>query len=643
MSEKEIKGLHEGAYGGVSGDAYEPYIPAKTVMPEISIVSIILGIFIAIVFGGANAYLGLKVGMTVSASIPAAVISMGIIRGIMRRKWILENNMVQTIGSAGESLAAGVIFTVPALFLWAREIEELSTPSLFTVFLMSLFGGLLGVVMMIPLRKFLIVQEHGKLLYPEGTACADILVAGEVGGSKAATVFIGLGIGGLYKFIADGLKFFPSEIEWEIPGYKNAAVGGEIQPALLGVGFIIGPKIAAYMLAGAVLGWLGFIPIISIFGDSASQVIPPASKLISELGFWDIWNRYIRYIGAGAVAFAGIISLIKSMPIIINSFRSALKGFKVDHTALKRTDKDLPMNWVLILIAVIIVLIAFMPQIPTGIIGAILITIFAFFFVTVSARIVGVVGSSSNPISGMTIATLLFTTIILKAAGITGTAGMVAAITVGGIVCIAAAIAGDTSQDLKTGFLLGASPDRQQIGEFIGVVASSLTIGFVLVLLDKAYGFGTKELAAPQATLMKLVIEGVMKANLPWELVFIGAASAAVIELLGIPSLPFAVGLYLPIHLSTPIMLGGLIRGILEKKERRRELLKEKSEMGILYASGLIAGEGIVGILLAIFVTSGLNLNIGHEILGPIGGLIVFLALAASLVYYAFFSVKHER
>lgn len=615
-------------------EKFTPFIPADKILKEFSPVSIILGILIAVVFGGANAYLGLKVGLTISASIPAAVISMGILRGIMKRKSILENNMVQTIGSAGESLAAGVIFTVPAMFLWGIA------PSYMTVFLMALLGGLLGVVMMIPLRQFLIVAEHGKLPFPEGTACADILIAGEEGGSKAATVFIGLGAGAIYKFIADGIKLFPTTIEWEIPKYKNGAIGADILPALLGVGFIIGPKIAAIMIAGAILGWLGFIPLISMMGASASDFIHPATALVRDMDFWEIWNKYIRYIGAGAVAFAGILSLIKSMPIIFSSFAQAMKGLKADHSATLRTEKDIPMNIVLVMIAVIIVLIAFLPWIPTGITGAILITIFSFFFVTVSSRIVGVVGSSSNPISGMTIATLLFTTIILKATGSTGLEGMIAAITVGGIVCIAAAIAGDTSQDLKTGYLLGATPWKQQVGEIIGVLAAALTIGFVLVLLDKAYGFGTKELAAPQATLMKLVIEGVMNANLPWGLVFVGAASALVVELLGVPALPFAVGLYLPIHLSTPIMIGGLIRGVLEKKEKDPELLTKKSESGILYASGLIAGEGLIGIIIAVFVTGGITFSLKEPLFGPLGALLCFVALAATLVYFAFFRVK---
>ncbi len=633
----EKKGLSNGAYGGIEGKNYEPYIPSDKVMPEFTIWSILLGVVLAIVFGGANAYLGLKVGMTVSASIPAAVVSMGILRGILRRKNILENNMVQTIGSAGESLAAGVIFTLPALFLWNQA------PSFFTVFMISLLGGLLGVIVMIPLRKFLIVEEHGKLLYPEGTACGDILVAGEVGGAKAGTVFLGLGIGAIYKFIADGMKAFPSEIEWKIPKLKGTVVGGDILPALLGVGFIIGPKISAYMLGGAILGWFGIIPLLTIFGENLGVAIAPASSLISDLGVWGIWDNYIRYIGAGAVAFAGITSLIKALPTIVSAFKNSIKGFNFKDSNEKRTQSDLPMSWVLVGIAVIIVVIAFTPVIPTGIVGAILIAIFGFFFVTVSSRIVGIVGSSSNPVSGMTIATLLFTTIILKATGQSGTEGMVAALTVGGIICIAAAIAGDTSQDLKTGFLVGATPKKQQIGEVIGVVASALTIGFVLILLDKAYGFGSKELAAPQATLMKLVIEGVMNSNLPWGLVISGAAMAAVIELVGVASLPFAVGLYLPLHLSTPIMCGGIIRGLVNKIfHKKKEEKKERAESGILYASGLIAGEGLIGILLAILAVSkpaGLD-KYFYELtgfpLGQLGGLFIFLLLAGSLCYICF-------
>ncbi len=496
------KGLPDGAYKLNKGEKYTPYIPSNKIMPEFTILSIVLGVLLSVVFGAANAYLGLKVGMTVSASIPAAVISMAIVRVLLKRKSILENNMVQTISSAGESLAAGAIFTLPALFLWGEN------PSALTMTLITLFGGALGILFMIPVRRYLIVQEHGKLPYPEGTACAEVLVSGEEGGKGARLIFAGGGIGLLYKFIGDGLKLFPTEIETKIKGFSGAAIGMDVLPSLLGVGFIIGPKISAYMLAGGILGWLILIPMITFIGNDLTSTILPATDLIKDLGYWGIWSNYIRYIGAGAVATGGVISLIKSLPIMISSFKDAMKGFgSKSNTASERTDTDLKGKFVIISVIVLIVLMAILPIIPVGIMGAILIAIFGFLFVTVSSRIVGLLGSSSNPVSGMTIATLLFTTIIMKATGASGKPGMIAVLCVGAVICTAAAIAGDASQDLKTGYLLGATPWKQQIGEFIGVLASAVAIGFIMILLNDQYVFGSKELGAPQATLMKLVIE----------------------------------------------------------------------------------------------------------------------------------------
>ena len=627
-----------------AGQEYVPYIPANKIMPEFTVTSIILGILMAIIFGAANAYLGLKVGMTISASIPAAVISMGIIRGIMRKDSILENNIVQTIGSAGESLAAGAIFTLPALFIWAEQ--GLLQVDLVRIIVISLCGGILGVLFMVPLRKALIVNEHGVLPYPEGTACAEVLLAGEKGGSSAATVFIGMGIGGVYKFIADGLKLFPSEIEWSIKGYKGAAIGADVLPALLGVGFIIGPRISAYMLSGAVVGWLAIIPLIAKIGTIGNIVMYPASDPISKLGYWGIWNYYIRYVGAGAVAFGGIISLIKSLPLIVRTFKDAMGDYKkgVGGDATVRTDRDMPMKLVLFGVIAIIILMMILPWVPVGIGGAILIAIFGFFFATVSSRLVGLVGSSSNPVSGMTIATLLITAILFKATGHSGVEGMVGVLTVGAIICIVAAIAGDTSQDLKTGFLVGATPAKQQYGELIGVVVSALVIGFTLILLNKAWGFGSKELAAPQATLMRLVIEGVMQGNLPWALVFTGVGIGVAVELLGIPVLPFAVGLYLPIHLSTPIMVGGALRGILDtSKKYKEDERKEKVEGGILYSSGLIAGEGLMGIILAIFAVFQVNLGIGKDVLGQTGAVIFFVLLVLTLMKFSFWRKKEKK
>ncbi|KDR96609.1 putative oligopeptide transporter, OPT family [Peptoclostridium litorale DSM 5388] len=620
---------------------FKPFISADRVLPEFTGTSIILGILLAVIFGGANAYLGLKVGMTISASIPAAVISMGIIRGVLKKESILENNMVQTIGSAGESLAAGAIFTLPALYIWTQQ-EGMPAPSLMTITVIALCGGILGVLFMVPLRKALIVKEHGVLPYPEGTACAEVLLAGEEGGDKAAACFTGLGIGALYKFIAGGFGLFPSEIETTIPGYKDAAIGADVLPALLGVGFIIGPKISAYMLSGAVISWFGLIPLISNIGSIGEVVMYPASVPISELGYWGIWNNYIRYVGAGAVAFGGIYNLIKTIPLIVQTFKDTMKDYSsnMGERVDIRTDRDMSMKLVLIGSLAVVAAMAMLPIIPVGIGGALIIAVFGFFFATVSSRIVGLVGSSSNPVSGMTIATLIITAIIFKATGNDGLPGMIATLSVGAVICIIAAMSGDTSQDLKTGFLVGATPVKQQIGELIGAVSAALAIGAVLTLLNNAWGFGSQELPAPQATLMRLVIEGVMGGNLPWSLVFTGMGMGVAIELLGLPVLPIAIGMYLPIHLSTPIMLGGIIRGILdkraEKSDANQEEIKEKIDSGILYASGLIAGEGLVGIMLAVLTVVGINTNLGID-LGQLGALVAFGLLTFSLAKYSVF------
>lgn len=625
---------------------FKPFVPADKVVPEFTVFSVILGVLLAVVFGGANAYLGLLVGMTVSASIPAAVISMGIIRKVLKRDSILENNMVQTIGSAGESLAAGSIFTMPALFMWAEE-GLCDLPSLLDIGLIALLGGLLGVLMMIPLRNALIVQEHGVLGYPEGQACAEVLIAGEEGGAKSSTVFAGLGIAAAYKFVADGLKLFPSEVDYTITAYKGSGIGVDVLPALAGVGYICGTRVASYMFAGSTIAWFVMMPLIALFGSD--MVIYPAEVSVAELwateGTWGLWGSFIRYIGAGALVAGGIISLIKSLPLIVKTFKSAFKSYgKGAASSTLRTDQDIPMKTVVIACAVIVVFIWLFPGIPVNLIGALIILVFGFFFATVSSRMVGLIGSSNNPVSGMAIATLLISTIILKATGNDGASGMVGAIAIGSVICIIAAIAGDTSQDLKTGFLLGATPKKQQYGELIGVVASAITIGAILYLLNAAWGFGGEELGAPQAMMMKMVIEGVMGGNLPWALVFTGVFIAIVIEILGLPVLPVAIGIYLPFHLNAGIMLGGLVRLFIEKRKYASE--KERSnavESGILYTSGMIAGEGIVGILLAVLavITVG-GESVGEKIdisgiisLGNIGGLVFFALLLVTIVLFA--------
>lgn len=616
------------------GKDFKPYILADKKMPELTGTSIITGILLALIFGGANAYLGLRVGMTVSASIPAAVISMGVIRVLLRRESILENNMVQTIGSAGESVAAGAIFTLPALFMWAAEEGE-AAPSLLEITLITLIGGIIGVLFMIPLRNALIVKEHNAIPYPEGKACAEVLMAGEKGGNEAGTVFAGLGVSAGYKFLTDGLKLFPSELDYRIRGYKGAGFGADVLPALLGVGYICGAKVASYLLAGGITAWFVLMPLIVLFGGNA--VLYPAditvAEVFAESGTWGIWRTYVRYIGAGAVAAGGIISLIKSLPLILHTFRQAMSGFGAKKVGEEnRLNQDISMKIVWIGILIMALVIWLIPIVPVNFFGALMILIFGFFFSTVSSRMVGLVGSSNNPVSGMTIATLLIATSILKAIGNTGMGGMVAAITIGSVICIISSLAGDTSQDLKTGYLIGATPKKQQIGEMIGVVTASLAIGGVLYLLNMAWGYGSAELPAPQATLMKMVVEGVMGGNLPWNLVFIGVFLAVIVEILQIPSLPFAVGLYLPIHLSVPMMAGGLVRLGVERKKR-------KTERGILYASGLIAGEGIIGILLAVFTIITVNgksvsdwLDLSASVyFGKTGGLVAFALLIVTL------------
>ena len=624
---------------------FKPYIPADRVMPELTVTSIVMGMLLAVIFGAANAYLGLRVGMTVSASIPAAVISMGVIRVIMKRNSILESNMVQTIGSAGESLAAGAIFTMPALFLWAEE-GLCDMPSLVEITLIALCGGVLGVLFMVPLRNALIVKEHETLLYPEGTACADVLLAGEEGGANASTVFSGMGLAAAFKFVVDGLKVLPSDVAFAFKSFKGE-IGMEVYPALLGVGYIVGPQIASYMFVGSIIGWMVIIPLICLFGPDTWLYPADVGKTIADLyaagGAAKIWSTYVKYIGAGAIATGGMISLIKSLPLIITTFRDSIKSMKGGkNTNTARTAQDLPMQMILFGIVAMILIIWVVPAIPVTLLGAAIIVVFGFFFATVSSRMVGLVGSSNNPVSGMAIATLLIATMSIKASGKTGIDGMTAAIAIGSVICIVAAIAGDTSQDLKTGYLLGATPKKQQMGEIIGVVVSGLAIGGVLYLLNAAWGYGGAEVPAPQATLMKMIVEGIMGGNLPWNLVFVGVFLAIALEILRVPVMPFAIGLYLPIYLNASIMIGGVVRMFMDRRKNVDEETKTKQTTdGTLYCAGMIAGEGLVGILLAIFAVFGINVSIGESVnFGNIGGVILMVLMIASLLY---FSLKKKK
>lgn len=593
-------------------------------LAEFSVRAVFLGIVIGILFGAANAYLGLKVGLTVSASIPAAVMSISLFRALARSKLassatILENNMVQTIGSAGESLAAGIIFTVPALILLGMS------PGILKIFVLGSIGGVLGVLFMVPLRRYLIVREHGRLTFPEGTACASVLEAGQEGGTKGWLVFAGLGVGGLYELLVSGLAVLKSTAKWAVPRFPAAEVSADSSLALLGVGYVIGPRIAAIMFGGGALAWLVFIPAIKLFAGGSPALIYPAPAPVAELDAHGIWNYYVRYIGAGAVVFGGVVTLVRSLPVILSSGLAVMRNLGVKGRsggAADRADRDLPGWFIVAGVLALGLAMIFLPKslVPGDWAPALLAMAFAFFFVAVSSRIVGLIGSSSNPISGMTIAALLATSLVFKAMGWTDTAGQAAALGVGAIVCISAAIAGDISQDLKTGFLVRATPRLQQIGEIAGVLTSAAVIGIVVLRLHGAYGIGSEKLPAPQATLMSLVVKGVLSGDLPWTLVLIGIAAAAVVEIVGIPSLPFAVGLYLPLSLTTPILLGGVVRMAAERRSKSKEKRAGADppgdggsgdnadgecrdvvcERGVLFASGLIAGSAFLGMVLGL-------------------------------------------
>ena len=553
--------------------------------------------------------------------------------------------MVQTIGSAGESLAAGAIFTMPALFLWAEEGLS-DKPGIVEITLIALCGGILGVLFMVPLRNALIVKEHATLLYPEGTACADVLLAGEEGGANASTVFSGMGLAAIFKFVVDGLKLLPADVAAAFKSFKGE-IGMEVYPALLGVGYIVGPKIASYMFVGSLMGWMVIIPMICLFGPDTWMYPAAEGTTIAQLyangGAAAIWSTYVKYIGAGAIATGGIISLIKSLPLIVTTFRDSMKSMKGSKsTSTARTAQDLPMQFILLGVFAMVFIIWIVPAIPVTLLGAFIIVIFGFFFATVSSRMVGLVGSSNNPVSGMAIATLLIATFAIKSSGKTGIDGMTAAIAVGSVICIIAAIAGDTSQDLKTGYLLGATPKKQQMGEMLGVVVSGLAIGGVLYLLNAAWGYGTAEIPAPQAQLMKMIVEGIMGGNLPWGLVFIGVFLAICLEILRIPVMPFAIGLYLPIYLNATIMIGGIVRGLLDSRKGVDEKTKTaQSTDGTLYCAGMIAGEGLVGILLAIFAVVGISLDMSGVVnLGNIGGVVLMIIMILSLLKFSIWRKK---
>jgi len=602
---------------------FQPYVPASQHMPEFTPKAIILGVLFGLIFGASTVYLGLRAGLTVSASIPIAVLAISVLKKF-GGSTILENNIVQTIGSAGESIAGGVVFTIPALLFLMPDGPKYFNYTQITM--LTFAGGILGVLMMVPLRRALIVKEHGVLPYPEGTACAEVLVAGERGGKLAALVFGGLGVGALWKSLSWIFNLFLQVIGYSTPRtsqFPNATINVDISPEYLGVGYVIGPRIAGIMFAGGVLSWLVLLPLLSILGEYITVPFQPIHPnfaknpatgnpfLLSEMAPAQIWSAYIRYIGAGAVLASGLITLARTLPTIVASAKGSLKDLSAGAGAVTqtRTERDIPMIVVLGGSLLLGLFLAFSPGLPTqgNVLAAVLILIFGFFFATVSSRITGLIGTSSNPISGMTIATLILTCLLFVSLGWTGDVYSPIAICVGAIVCIAAANAGNTSQDLKTGYILGATPLYQQIGLVIGVVTSAFVIGVTLLYLhENLGGIGSANLAAPQATLMSTIIRGLLNQNLPWGLVLVGVFVAVVLELCGIRSLPFAVGSYLPIATTAPIFCGGMVRWWVEQKSGQSQ--ESDVSSGTLFSSGLIAGGSIMGSVFALLVgTGGIN------------------------------------
>ncbi|MBA3657992.1 MAG: oligopeptide transporter, OPT family [Gemmatimonadales bacterium] len=657
---------------------FEPFVPAGQSPAELTLRALALGAILGIVFAASSVYLALKIGLTVSASIPIAVLSVAFFR-TLGRSTILENNIVQTTGSAGESIAAGMVFTLPAILLMGYDL------SISKVAVIAVVGGLLGVLLMIPLRRALIVREHGRLTYPEGTACAEVLVAGERGGLQARLLFQAFGIAFAYKFLMSGLKAWKEYPTRLFQSYNGASISAEVSPELLGVGYIIGPRIAGYLFAGGSLAYLVLIPAIKLFGSGLTRPIFAETKLIADMSPGEVRANFVFYIGAGAVASAGIIALLRALPTIVGAFRSGfqdLKGSMGDAAARVRTDVDLPI-WVTIVGAIALaLLLTVLPQVGVNLLGAVLIVVFGFFFVVVSARITGEIGVSANPISGMTIAALIGTTSIFLIIGWTGVDHRVAAISIAAVIAVAAGNAGATSQDLKTGFLVGATPRRQQLAIMVGAVTSALAIGWTLTLLNNTYtniiperhpgvtlqaaapgsegrsvttlgermhhdgrdwdvvrvnvptdgilpgkylldpgsrevaylvdpGIGGRvrelngrpvtKLDSPKATIMALVTDGILTRRLPWGLVLLGVFLTVSIELMGLQSLPIAVGVYLPISTSSAMFAGGVVRWLVERRVRgtQQTLAEVESGPGVLFASGLIAGGALAGVAVA--------------------------------------------
>jgi putative OPT family oligopeptide transporter len=642
------KGLSKQAYGGCAGDDYVPYVPTTEVMPELTGYSIIMGVLFALIFAAANTYLGLKVGITISAGIPGAILATGLLRGIFRRNNILEANMVASLSAMGESIAGGIIFVLPALLLLGFGL------SIQTIVIVTIIGGLMGVFFITPVRRYLIVEEHGELIYPESMAAAEVLVTGSEGGKGFQTVLIGMGVGGAYKIASGGFAFWGENASYTITPYQGTIVGVDTLASLLGVGFIVGVKTSTLMFAGGVVAWLALIPMIKFFGSGLTEPVFPSTIPIAEMGAFDIWSNYIRYIGAGAVAAGGFLSLAKSLPTIVVSFRKAAAGMgKGAVGKVGRMDEEAPLTWVIGAAVLGFLLTWFVPAVGGGAVGALMAVLFSFFFAVVSGRMVGLIGASNNPVSGMTIASLLIVTTVLKLMGNTGTKGMTTALMIGGVICVAIAVAGGAAQSLKTTFVIGGSPRKVQLGMFGALAVASVAAAGTVLLLNSAYEIGAAAVPAPQATLMKLIVEGIMTAQLPWTLVMIGVALALFCFLANIPILAVALGLYLPLGLSSAVFAGGLVRVLVEKATGGSEDAIEKGsvdpeksetdkavEKGILLASGLVAGDALMGIVIGIFAALGTDIAYGLNLFPAVAesqlmAFGMFLALAIWMYWYS--------
>lgn len=613
---------------------FKPYIEAKQNIRELSARALILGLILAVIFGVGNAFLGLKVGGTVSASIPASVMSMALLRVFFKKVTILENNIVQTTASAGEGLAGGVIFTIPALIFLGMH------PSRLDIMLISLLGGMLGVALMVPLREHIVVAEHHTLPFPEGTACAAILKAGQSGKNEALPALIGLIVGGFYRSCISIFCLWKETTQWTLTWYQKTLFSIDGTPALLGVGYLIGPRICAYMLSGSIFAWLVLIPMIHMFGGNAG-VIFPADTPLKFMDAASVWSNYIRYIGAGAVAIGGILGLGSIFPIMSKIGRAIIDELTQKDAPVRpsRLHRDIPYKYLAIAVVIICAVLWSVPTFSLGVFSIVLLVFFAFLFTAVTSYTVGYIGTSSSPLSGMILTTVLITCCIYYLFGWTSTFYLVSALTLGSVVSIAIAIAADTSQDLKTGHLIGATPMKQQIAMLCGVCVSALFMGSTIYLLNSAYQLGSMQMPAPQATLFYLVSKGVLHGELPMTLMAIGAMVAVAMRILRIPVMPFAMGIYLPLSLNTAIALGGLVAFFL-KKDLECDRVKNR---GILAASGLVGGDSIFGVIAALFAVTGLVNPDKVPVFPPFVGALGYFIIAIFLLIYAKQARREER